>query len=192
MLLHTPFEGQYFRLVDTWLLHVPYKRNTPIRYLEIGTFLGANAISVHQTYCKHPESEIHLIDPWVDYAEYDEYKGRNESHYEICMRNLKNTGHFNKFRVNRGFSHEVIPKYDNEYFDIIYVDGNHNPEFVLEDAVLAFRKLKIGGYLIFDDVNWPDGPDHTQRGIDAFLLAYRDRIENLGDNKCQQFTRKLS
>jgi hypothetical protein len=34
--------------------------------------------------------------------------------------------------------------------DIIYIDGNHGPEYVLEDADLSFRKLK-NGIMIFDD-----------------------------------------
>ena len=34
------------------------------------------------------------------------------------------------------------PKFKDEFFDIIYIDGNHEPEYVLEDAVLSFRKLK--------------------------------------------------
>ncbi len=53
------------------------------------------------------------------------------------------------------------------------------PEFVLEDAVLAFRKLRRSGYLVFDDYGWGSA-DLTQRGIDAFLAAYRDRIELVG------------
>jgi hypothetical protein len=46
----------------------------------------------------------------------------------------------------------------------------------MEDAVLSFRKLKIGGVLIFDDYGF-DGPDGTSRGIDGFLSGYHKRIE---------------
>lgn len=45
--------------------------------------------------------------------------------------------------------------------------------------MLSFRKLRRGGYLVFDDYGW-NGADLTQRGIDAFLAAYRDRIELVG------------
>ncbi|CAN0083622.1 unnamed protein product [Scytosiphon promiscuus] len=37
-------------------------------------------------------------------------------------------------------------------FDVIYVDGDHGMASVLADAVLAFRLLKVGGFLIFDDM----------------------------------------
>lgn len=60
---------------------------------------------------------------------------------------------------------------------------------MLEDAVLSFRKLKIGGIMIFDDYGW-GGPDLTQKGIDAFLAGYHKRITYLGEKDSQIFVRK--
>lgn len=192
MLLQSPIEGQIFKMADVWFWNIPYKRNTPIKYLEIGAYLGINAISVSISYAKHPDSEIYIVDPWVVYDEYDEYKDGLDSVYKTFLRNIEATKQSNKFKIHRGYSNEVVPKLEDNFFDMIYIDGNHSPEYVLEDAVLAFRKLKVGGYMIFDDRNWPDGPDYTQRGIDAFLLAYRDRIKDLGFNTWQQFIQKLA
>ena len=94
-----------------------------------------------------------------------------------------------KISVNRGFSNEELPKLQDDYFDIIYIDGNHEPEYVLEDAVLAFRKLKQDGIMIFDDYGW-GGPDLTQRGIDGFLSGYHKRITILGHRNTQVFIQK--
>ena len=80
-------------------------------------------------------------------------------------------------------------KFDNDFFDIIYIDGNHEPEYVLEDGVLSFRKLKVGRIMIFDDYEW-GGPDLTQRGIDAFLSGYHKRISVLGLIESQVFIKK--
>jgi len=33
---------------------------------------------------------------------------------------------------------------------LLSVYADHEPHGVLEDAVVAFRKLKVGGYMIFD------------------------------------------
>jgi predicted O-methyltransferase YrrM len=93
--------------------------------------------------------------------------------------------------VHRGYSNLEVPKFEDAYFDIIYIDGNHNPEYVLEDAVLCFRKLKPNGMLIFDDYGW-GGPDLTQKGINAFLSAYSKRISLIKiDPSSQVFIRKL-
>jgi predicted O-methyltransferase YrrM len=131
------------------------------------------------------------IDPWLDYDDYPEYKGRQESVYDAFTRNLDSSGQKEKITVVRGFSHNEIPKFEDESFDIIYIDGNHEPDYVLEDAVLAFRKLKIDGLLIFDDYGW-GGPDLTTRGIDAFRSAYHKRIStNHPYVNTQVFMRKL-
>lgn len=174
------FEGIKYRTADNWLtaLSVP---SGLIRYLEVGTFYGANLLSVGRTYAAHPDSRMVCIDPWVDYSDYCEYKGQQNDIYETFQRNLEASGQKEKITVVRGFSHSEIPKFEDESFDIIYIDGNHEPEYVCEDAVLAFRKLKVGGTMIFDDYGW-GGPNLTQRGIDGFRSAYHKRINN--DHPC--------
>jgi len=184
------FEGVSYRTADNWFSVVPMPSH-PIRYLEIGTFYGANLFSVGRSYASHPDSRMVCIDPWLDYDDYPEYKGRQESVYDAFTRNLDSSGQKEKITVVRGFSHNEIPKFEDESFDIIYIDGNHEPDYVLEDAVLAFRKLKIDGLLIFDDYGW-GGPDLTTRGIDAFRSAYHKRIStNHPYVNTQVFMRKL-
>jgi predicted O-methyltransferase YrrM len=186
------FEGTQYRLSDNWFDHVnvdQYK-NRPIKYLEIGTFYGANLFSVAKTYGSHADSQLYCIDPWEDYADYPEYKTQQSATYNTFLRNLENSGSKDKICVRRGYSNTEVLKFDDGFFDIIYIDGNHEPEYVLEDAVLSFRKLKVGGIMIFDDYGW-GGPDLTQRGIDAFLNGYYKRIERIGEKESQVFVRKL-
>jgi len=170
------FEGVSYRMADNWYGMLPGFEG-PIRYLEIGTFYGANLFSVGRSYAGHPDSRMYCIDPWIDYEDYPEYKNQQESVYDTFMRNLESSGQKEKITVIRGFSHTEIPKFEDDFFNLIYIDGNHEPEYVLEDAVLSFRKLKVGGYMIFDDYGW-GGPDLTQRGIDAFRSAYHKRISS--------------
>ena len=157
------------------------------------------------------------VDPWISYADYPEYDGKQDFIYQNFLLNLEHAGPGLKERtaIHRGFSdavlpglpgtapkasalttcttsllpsplpsppsplhpppvHPPLPKPDAAY-DLVYVDANHEPEYVLEDAVFAFRKLRDGGYLIFDDYGW-GGPDLTARGIDAFLDGYYKRV----------------
>ena len=182
------FEGTKYRLADNWFDFIP-QTNTPIEYLEIGTFHGANAISVNKSYAKYQDSKIYCVDPWTDYSEYPEYKGKQNINYDIFMNNISNTNEASKFIIKRGFSNDVVPTFEDNKFDIIYIDGNHEPEFVLEDAVLSFRKLKVGGYMIFDDYGL-GGPDLTKRGIDGFITGYHKRIKVLGSANTQVFLQK--
>ena len=187
------FSGIKYRTSDNWLsiLDLNKYKNEPIKYLEIGTFYGANLISVGNSYGAHPDSELNCIDPWLDYDEYPEYKNEQDKIYNTFIKNIDNSNIKNKVKINRGFSNEKILIYPDEYFDIIYIDGNHEPEYVLEDAVLSFRKVKKNGIIIFDDYGW-GGPELTQKGIDAFLSGYYNRIEKLGLVETQMFIKRIS
>ena len=186
------FIGIHYRMAPNWFGHIDVNqyKTRPVNYLEIGTFYGANLFSVDKTYGQHPESKLHCIDPWEDYDEYPEYKNEQPSIYEAFSANLESSGSKDKITVHRGYSNVVIPTLEDNFFDIIYIDGNHEPEYVLEDAVLSFRKLKKDGIMIFDDYGW-GGPDLTQRGIDAFMSGYHKRIERLGEKDSQVFIRKI-
>jgi len=194
------FEGITYKLSHNWLNYIP-KSEKPINYLEIGTFHGANLFSVLKNYCNHDESRLYTIDPFQNYDGYDEYKNEQDNNYNIFMKNYEKCNEKHKITVCRGFSNEEIPKFADEFFDMIYIDGNHEPEYVLEDAVLSFRKLKKGGWIIFDDYGWVDTNivdlkerenRNTKHGIDAFLNAYRNRIyiENAKMFNSQVFVQK--
>lgn len=184
------FNGVQYRLADNWFQNIDINEyNKPIKYLEIGAFHGANLISVANTYCLHSESKLYCIDPWEDYIDYPEYKNEQESIYSSFIQNIEKSGVKDKIIIHRGYSNIEIPKFQDEFFDIIYIDGNHEPEYVLEDAVLSFRKLKKNGIMIFDDYGW-GGPDLTKKGIDGFLAGYHKRITYLGLRDSQVFVKK--
>ncbi len=185
------FEGTTYRTAQHWLRNIPVHEfeGRPIKYLEIGVHYGANLLSVCDTYARHPESRVVAVDPWEDYDDYPEYKGTQDSTYATFLQNVERSGHKDKIEVVRGYSRDVVPTYEDSSFDIIYIDGNHEPEYVLEDAVLSFRKLKPGGYMIFDDFG-VGGPDLTQRGIEGFCHGFHKRIVQLALHDCQLIIRK--
>jgi SAM-dependent methyltransferase len=187
--LNPKFKGVAYRLANNWFPYVTPDRTKPIKYAEVGAFYGANMVSVAETYGAHPDSTLIAIDPWTDYVDYPEYKGEQMTIYNAFTQNMEACGLSERVTVKRGYSHEVLPILEDNSFDIIYIDGNHEPEYVLEDAVLAFRKLKVGGRLIFDDYGW-GGPDLTKRGIDGFLNGYHKRIIVLGQRESQVFVQK--
>ena len=188
------FVGTHYRLADNWFYNVDINdyKDKPINYLEIGTFYGANLLSVARTYAMHNDSVLYCIDPWEDYDEYNEpeYKNKQTSIYNTFIENVNNSQDKDKIKINRGYSNIELLKFKDEFFDIIYIDGNHEPEYVLEDAVLSFRKLKKNGIMIFDDYGW-GGPDLTQKGIDGFLSGYHKKIKILGERESQVFVRKI-
>ena len=188
----TNFKGTHYRLANNWYPLINLNEyNKPINYLEIGTFYGGNILSVAKTYGQHEDSKLYCIDPWNDYNDYPEYRKKQTSIYETFINNVDKSGVKDKIIINRGYSNIEVLKFENDFFDIIYIDGNHEPEYVLEDGVLSFRKLKIGGIMIFDDYGW-GGSELTQKGINAFLSGYHKRISILGLRESQLFIKKNS
>lgn len=188
------FVGKQIRLVNNWFKHVDvshFEKKTT-RYLEIGALHGANFISFLKTYGSHDDSELFCIDPWEDYEEYPEYKNEQISNFLIFMTNINNLNKQEKQKINiiKGHSNVEVLKLNDDFFDIIYIDGNHEPEYVLEDAVLCFRKLKKDGILIFDDYGW-GGPEMVEKAIDAFINVYKKRIQVLGIQHEQVFIKKI-
>lgn len=185
------FEGIQYRLASWWFqkVNVNDYKDRPIKYLEIGTFYGANILSVAESYGLHNDSKLYCIDPWEDYEEYKQYKNEQPNIYNAFLQNIEKSGCKNKIVVNRGYSNKEVIKFEDEFFDIIYIDGNHEPEYALEDAVLSFRKLKKGGVMIFDDYD-PSNHQLTYRGIDSFLYGFDKRITVLGLERCQLYIRK--
>lgn len=172
------FEGRYYNKNPgvNWKDHIPLEEKA-ITYLEIGVADGGNAIHIANSYCKHPDSKIYCVDPWIDYDEYPEYKGQQNIAWNTVNKNLLNSGHANKFIIHRGFSDDIVPTFQDNFFDIVLVDGNHETDYVYRDGVMALEKVKSGGYIVFDDYDlynryWPD----TKKGVDMFLKDYADKI----------------
>lgn len=156
-----------------WTPYIPIE-NRPINYLEIGCHKGTHVQQIARSYCAHPESKIYCIDPWEDYDEYPEYRDQQETIFKMFQTSIE--PHKDKCVVIRGFSEEEVPSFDDEFFDIIYIDGNHETEYVYIDAVLSLQKVKKGGYLVFDDY-YAGAWDSVVRGVDMFLRDYKNYIE---------------
>ncbi|QND53454.1 class I SAM-dependent methyltransferase [Phyllobacterium sp. 628] len=54
-------------------------------------------------------------------------------------------------KIEIGKSWDLLPKYPDKYFDMIYLDGDHEYEGVKLDAALADKKIKDNGIIIFND-----------------------------------------
>lgn len=106
--------------------------------------------------------ELHLIDPW-EHKTSAIYKnalygggskgGQNkmdERYAHVCRR-FDQQIHAERIKVHRGYSTDILEQFPDEYFDWVYIDGNHLYEYVKKDLELSFRKTKSGGFITGDD-----------------------------------------
>jgi hypothetical protein len=68
----------------------------------------------------------------------------------------------------------------------VFIDANHETYNVVEDALLSFRKLRSGGYMIFADCYGKN----VDKGIDTVCKLVGDKLSWIGISNQQNFFRK--
>jgi hypothetical protein len=181
------YQGNVYVMSNNWI-DIIKPSNEKIKILEIGAYHGSNICSLVKTYATHNSSEIHCIDPWFEYNEYNEYNGHQVTNYSIFLNNIckLSPNDLHKIYIHRGLSENIIPNFEDEAFDIIFVDGNHTKKFTLEDSVLSFKKLKKNGWLIIDDMQ----SSEVSLAAQTFCTIYDQYLIKASINGTQLFLQK--
>jgi hypothetical protein len=163
----------------------------PKRILEIGSFEGRSTVFMLEKSSEFNEVEIICVDTWTGGSEhisidFTSVESRFDDNVTIGLRNCRNSSTITKLK---GTSRYQLPKLmsSEQKFDLVYLDGSHEPPDVLFDLVCSFQMLNKGGVLIADDYKWsplPRGKEDLllmpKMSIDAFVncnIRYIDLIE---------------
>ena len=153
-------------------------KDKPLMFLEIGSFEGMSTIWMLENILTNKESRLFCIDAWAEWT---------GDAFVRFVENINKTGLKDKVRIVKGDSSEELRIFPKEYFDFIYVDGDHDEKAVIKDAIGSFRVLKKGGIIAFDDyllgIRYPNSPGSkamngsTKKAIDYFLDVFQDELE---------------
>lgn len=169
--------------IGNWQRFLSHLSGQPnVVFLEIGCYEGRAVVWLLGNILTHETARIDCVDVF-----YDESYARRFDH------NIQTALGEQKVNKIKGSSQEALRHLPLDHYDAIYVDGSHKASDVLEDAVLAFRLLKRGGILIFDDYAWnmcQDALLNPKIAIDAFLSIYDKQYELL-DMHYQVIIKKL-
>jgi len=126
--------------------------------------------------------KLYLIDSWefqkrdpnkiapgcktTSQADFDDHLLKVQERFDLEIKNAQ-------VILEKGYSSQILEKFDDEYFDWVYVDGNHNYEFVKNDLELSLRKIKKNGYITGDDYGnrgewWEENPT---RAVNEFISS---------------------
>ena len=157
--------------------YLPKNINANFSYLEIGSYEGLSALNILFNY---KNSKVTAIDLW----------GKSNINSESINVNFNEVeGKFNKNLEGYEYSkikkdsvvalREILKK--NIFFDIIYIDGSHNGEDILCDAIESYKLLNSEGIIIFDDVVNVNKNISIQSyiGFEKFCEIYKKKIEVL-------------
>ncbi len=145
--------------------------------------------------------KLHLIDPWKfepspAYAcsFYGGPIGKNQAKmdtiYESVARRFRSAIRSGIVEIHRSTSAECCSQFPDDYFDWIYIDGNHRYEFVKMDLEMFLPKVKLHGLVAGDDYGsagwWQDG---VTKAVDEAIAS--GRFEKLLIENHQFLLRKL-
>ena len=164
---------QFKRAIRNYLLQRMPERSV---CAEIGVYEGEFSRQILEV--AEPEL-LHLIDPWEHSDEHPESlfgglgpKGQTsmDDRYEQVRAEFAEEIKAGRVKMHRDLSAPASEKFEDSYFDWIYIDGNHLYEFVEQDLELYYPKIKPGGYIAGDDYGaegwWGNG---VQKAVDDFV-----------------------
>jgi MMP 1-O-methyltransferase len=149
-------------------LSLPHDRPVAV---EIGSWLGKSSLVLSKGLKGKTGPKLYCIDPFngdadeVDRAMYGrEMRKMNRTLKETFLDNMKQHGVLDVVRPMEGYSFEFAADF-KEPIDLLFIDGNHDYEAVLQDYEQWSPLLKPGGTIAFHDVVLGENPDPAGPGM---------------------------
>lgn len=119
--------------------------------VEIGTRVGTYAKELCRAL---PDLKLYCIDPWKIYPGYKEVfePGEIDRQFEEAKGRL---APYN-CEIIKKESMEAVGQFEPESIDFVFIDGNHEHKYVLEDISEWTKKVRPGGIIYGHDY----APDH--------------------------------
>lgn len=154
-----------FNPPDEWLLGKPYNvqtiglfelilflKNEDLvngKMIEIGSYMGESTSLFAMSGLF---SDIYAIDPWEGSFQ---HLNENQGFVNIITEFNINNRLFTEKIVHPiiGYSQDVVHKFNDDEYDVIYVDGDHDYTSVKRDIQMYLPKLKSGGFMCGHDYN---------------------------------------
>jgi predicted O-methyltransferase YrrM len=200
------FSADWFskKCIPRWSVMFEAMRGAPnLSFLEIGSFEGRSALWLLENVLTHASSRLTCVDTFPEPIgqRFNHNMRRAGFHSPIALapppgasvpwklaRSVDETmvklGKRARLVTLAGTSRDVLRRLKGP-FDFVYVDADHRPAAVLEDAVLAWPLVRVGGTMVFDDYS----DSGTASGIDAFVGVFRHELTIVGTGAQLEITR---
>ena len=146
------------------------KKNT---MLEIGSYEGLSSVFFADHLLHHNESSLTCVDPFLRISTNDHkdlLQNRQEENFDYNISICKNS---NKINVCKITSDDFFTK-NKKIYNFIYIDGCHEPDFILRDMENSFQCLEKNGIMWMDDYKFGNG--EVKKTMDGFLEKYKGQF----------------
>lgn len=115
--------------------------------LEVGLAYGISALFICDALAQLQRPFRHII---VDKFQHGYWHG-------IGLRNLQQAGYEHHLAFHEDYSELTLPRLlaNGTQVDFAFIDGHHTFDHVLMDFFFVNRMLRVGGVVVFDDVDYP-------------------------------------
>ena len=160
---------------EIFTFFLPKDKSLKFDYLEVGCYEGLSSFYVLSEY---KSVNAFFLDIWDMPNPNSKTLSHNFGLIEKAFDQNLSGFDVKKMKNDSVISMRKLLK-ENVHFDFIYIDGSHNGEDILSDAIEAFKILKVNGLMFFDDFLQHDDNRILQSyvGIDKFLSLYSDYLK---------------
>lgn len=133
-------------LEGEFLFDIIHKHRGILKTLEVGCAYGLSSLHICLATRERAGTSHTIIDP-LQNIDWD----------GVGIRNLEEAGinFFDLIEVKSEFALPRLLEEQEGQFDFIFIDGWHTFDHTLLDCFYATRLLRVGGYLVIDDVSFP-------------------------------------
>ncbi len=140
------------------------------RGVEVGSYEGLFAKSILEKW----SGKLYLIDIWNEISEKEyNYKENNKSYHTIinkCVDHINN--HQDRCFLIRAASLNAVDLFNDESLDFVYIDANHQYDFIKQDISLWYPKVRKGGIIAGHDylkIDWYADPHFHENKKDKYI-----------------------
>lgn len=126
---------------------------------------------------KNNPIELYLIDAWKNFdLGYADGNMVSDKEQESRYQNVKFMFKDNKsVKIIRDYSTKAAEKFENNFFDWVYIDADHSYQGCLNDLVSYDKKVKESGYIIGHDYTPPGGKTKKGFGVNQAVEEFVEK-----------------
>jgi len=135
---------------------------------EIGTQRGNYALVI----CKaNPKIHLYCIDSWEKYKGYRAQSTPIQEEYFAEARS--NLSEYNVSFIHK-LSMDAVRDFEDASLDFVYIDANHEFDYVMQDIIEWSKKVKKGGIVAGHDYyEFPSGRGGIIQAVNSYAYAHQ-------------------
>jgi len=160
------FHHHYYVLYD---MAMSFPKERFINYVEIGCYAGGSCCLLLQ----RPNTRVITVDLGFPIPEEVVQENVNK------LNKLSNPFHYIKRNSQAQETVNILKKITDS-IDILFIDGDHSYQGVINDFTLYKELVKTGGYIVFDDYNDFQHSPQVKEAVNTIVDSYKKEYNVIG------------